>query len=1586
MTASCPECQPHADEHNRIAGQINALNRELAFRRREVDLQQQAVDLVASEIAGLEQLPQSAERDARLKFARERLEAYRAQLVRELAKVAALERQLAELGAQLAAAKGRLRTCEKACGQAGEPQQDPPPPETPPEEPWDLNIPEEIAGDADKVYEHLKQLEQTGPYQEYLANLWDLEDLDPEVGTAVQSRLDADEARTQQEINDRNRREQLEAEQFEASLKSMAGDVWAAQFAAFFTSTLFDPDTPFETAYDDNRKTLRQLQELTPEQKAALSKSALQNVTVAAERAQRLREDIAATGKQIEYGYTREARGLLGPNPDLSPAPDVPKSAALMTQDGHMGQLLQFRAGLNTIKIGDGTVTPGSLVTQSGAQSFVRLSQINQEIGTLRATGGDADRIAALEAERTTLLKIDGLAPSEGLMNARAGLIDGLADLSVDVYWAYWTWIEFQEQMRIIEFKDGVEVRTNFKGTPEQFEIEKKKYEARYLSALSQSPFLGAQVDPTGSGDSQTMWEYLTSGTRTPASDQAALTQAIDVVDQANAQVIDRFGTIVTTGPLLEAYGSPVFAPLRAQIITQLTPVYPQIAVYMGDLTGLYDANFAATEHTRVLTDVAIGFAQIGVGILIAGSIVFFPPATPALVTLEVTLTTGQVVLEGIRTYYAWQDLQRAEGAASAGAGASHLGTMPYRDLFGAQLSTFILVGTTAPISYAGSAMSLHVAAARVQAAEIAAFRALSAKDQVNFIRALPENVRGQYVSQLNRAESTAFTLAWEIEAESAKIVASVREGKLWIELLDNGQWGPVSEATRNAPAEVILDRMAPGKAFENQIRLSPDANQKLFAEEVGEDLIGPFSDKPPIHLHEDGGEGSHPAPGYYTADMSQAEIDALLAKPGPLTPTETVQKADLLLRGFGNPAEVVPGWTAPVQPTSPPPPWIANPFGIDLGPGTRGASDSSVRDVTEVIPGRIADPNRTAVLEAPDLPSETLILEPFTPPAAGLLDFPFDLNRLLQGDPLPIHIWTTNTPHSLRVRQPAPFPEMPESAVQAAREARDARQASLADSSGDTTVVGGPRVGTIIHVVPEASGAAVTGLPSPWLPFVIKMFPIGCQYTAGEPPACDTPTNVFVLQYPLSSSGTIVDALQQTPGFVYAEGDVLRGVQAADPYLTSRGSWGQPHDDQWALKQVGLPAPAAPARTGEPIVVAVIDTGVAWNHVDLAPNQLWINPREVPANGKDDDRNGYTDDIVGWNFVDRNNLPWDFNGHGTMVAGIIAAGRDNGAGIAGVNPGARIMALKAMDEWGRGNASAIAEAIVYAASSGARVINLSVGGRMLTRTEYLAIEFAWSRGALVVVAAGNEGIDLSDYGPGGLPRALTVTATDTSDRRVKESNYGPDIDLAAPGVDVLGPRAIGTDLVAAARARNYLRGENVVGGDAGYIRASGTSFAAPLVAGAASLLLAANPSLSAAQVERMLLHSARDIETPGVDHLTGYGRLDVAAALRADPAFFLDAAIARVEVANAARGPVARVIGTADAEQFAGARIEIGAGESPSAWKPVEGGPARPVRNGVLAEIPAAAFQGSGVWTLRIVASHANGRTREARYLLRLN
>ena len=145
--------------------------------------------------------------------------------------------------------------------------------------------------------------------------------------------------------------------------------------------------------------------------------------------------------------------------------------------------------------------------------------------------------------------------------------------------------------------------------------------------------------------------------------------------------------------------------------------------------------------------------------------------------------------------------------------------------------------------------------------------------------------------------------------------------------------------------------------------------------------------------------------------------------------------------------------------------------------------------------------------------------------------------------------------------------------------------------------------------------------------------------------------------------------------------------------------------EDQWALEHVGLTNDVAVSEAtssdAAPIVVGVIDTGLDWNHLDLAWENIWRNEDEIPDNGIDDDGNGFVDDIIGWNFVNRDNKPWDNDGHGTFVAGIIAATHNNSTGIDGINPNARVMVLKALNNFGRTRASYVAQAIVYGADNG---------------------------------------------------------------------------------------------------------------------------------------------------------------------------------------------------------------------------------------------------------------------------------------------
>jgi subtilisin family serine protease len=435
----------------------------------------------------------------------------------------------------------------------------------------------------------------------------------------------------------------------------------------------------------------------------------------------------------------------------------------------------------------------------------------------------------------------------------------------------------------------------------------------------------------------------------------------------------------------------------------------------------------------------------------------------------------------------------------------------------------------------------------------------------------------------------------------------------------------------------------------------------------------------------------------------------------------------------------------------------------------------------------------------------------------------------------------------------------------------------------------------------------------------------------------------------------------------------IVKGPVPNDPLATSRGAWGQDYPDQWYLKAVRwlkqdgttvLPDKASLAT------VAVIDTGVDFTHPELMGAE-WINPNP-----------GARGDRIGWNFVDGNDDVRDNSGHGTHVAGVIAAASGNGLGIAGINPWARIMALKAMDLDGTGGSIGIAQAILYAADHGARVINLSVGGRVLTRHEQSAIDYAGQKGALVVVAAGNEGDDTAKYSPAGLRNVLAVSVVGPDLKRRPFSNWGRNVAIAAPGAEILSLRARRTDVLLVLNSA-YKAGDAIVAKD--YYRITGSSFATPIVAGAASLLFSINPKLTAEQVKRMLLQSARDIDAIGTNQFSGYGLLDIEAAVKADPDFFIEAGIAGVSVAQVAGRQMVRVSGTANADRMKQAQIEIGQGDDPKQWKKVGRTIGKPTVDGVIADLPAESFRGSKQWTLRVIVTHRNGRTREGRFKLSL-
>lgn len=300
----------------------------------------------------------------------------------------------------------------------------------------------------------------------------------------------------------------------------------------------------------------------------------------------------------------------------------------------------------------------------------------------------------------------------------------------------------------------------------------------------------------------------------------------------------------------------------------------------------------------------------------------------------------------------------------------------------------------------------------------------------------------------------------------------------------------------------------------------------------------------------------------------------------------------------------------------------------------------------------------------------------------------------------------------------------------------------------------------------------------------------------------------------------------------------------------------------QWAIAdtaKASVHAPAAWSRTvGAGVVVAVIDSGVDVFHPELA-GQLWVNPKEAAGNRKDDDRNGYVDDINGANFLNNSGNVRDDAGHGTHVAGIIAAAANNGHGGVGLAPGAKIMALKVLDAGGNGSINAAVNAIYYAVNNGAKVINAS--WTMATGSPALisAMSFAASRNVVFVTAAGNErsNNDLVPSYPGNyrFTNVLTVGAVDTDGKLAEFSNYGAStVDVAAPGISILSTTP------------------------GSYEAWDGTSMATPFVAATAALIASLRPDYTAAQiVDRIKSTATRSVNLAGIIASAGY--LDAGAA-----------------------------------------------------------------------------------------------------------
>jgi len=363
---------------------------------------------------------------------------------------------------------------------------------------------------------------------------------------------------------------------------------------------------------------------------------------------------------------------------------------------------------------------------------------------------------------------------------------------------------------------------------------------------------------------------------------------------------------------------------------------------------------------------------------------------------------------------------------------------------------------------------------------------------------------------------------------------------------------------------------------------------------------------------------------------------------------------------------------------------------------------------------------------------------------------------------------------------------------------------------------------------------------------------------------------HIYVLHVPEDADIQIIIAdYAASSDVVYAEPNIIGKLCELpnDPYFSFQ--WPLNNSGQYG-GVLGCDIDALEAwdiEKGDPnIVIASVDSGVDYHHVDLADN-IWLNDDEIPDNGIDDDGNGYIDDMVGWDFCDNDSDPIDELtnpqfGHGTRCAGLHSAITNNGMGIAGVCWYCKTMVLRCYKQ-PSANALKYAQGTVYAADNGADVINIEMAFGSSSSFLEDAVNYAYGKGCFLVAAAGNHNSSSPHY-PAAYDNVTAVAATNQRDERCDEddwgpgygSNYGDWIDVAAPGNSIwtLNPN----DLYVF-----YLGG--------------GTSLAAPFVAGLAALILSKNPDLTPDEVKSLI---CENVDPYNSTEYIGTGRINAYKAL----------------------------------------------------------------------------------------------------------
>lgn len=349
--------------------------------------------------------------------------------------------------------------------------------------------------------------------------------------------------------------------------------------------------------------------------------------------------------------------------------------------------------------------------------------------------------------------------------------------------------------------------------------------------------------------------------------------------------------------------------------------------------------------------------------------------------------------------------------------------------------------------------------------------------------------------------------------------------------------------------------------------------------------------------------------------------------------------------------------------------------------------------------------------------------------------------------------------------------------------------------------------------------------------------------------------TDVYVVQLrPDLPALQLVAALEKLNYVHYAEQVPLYHLFCTpnDPLFAQQWSWQNTFAEEAFDILLGGSCNFNMANCGSEVVVAVIDNAVLLTHEDLAPN-LWVNPGETPANGLDDDGNGYADDLNGWDAADNDNNPTAppaFD-HGSHVAGIVAAATNNSTGMASVGYNSKIMAVKCSPNAGDGNSLPAAyEGVAYAIAAGANILSMSWGGGAFSQTYQDLFTLAHNQGIVCIAAAGNDAVSIPMY-PASYDHVISVGATAPNDQITYFSNYGTTIDIMAPGLDIMS--ALSTN-------------------NSAYGELSGTSMACPFVSSVAALMLCYNNALTPDEVESCIKNNATNIDAQNPEFLGQIG------------------------------------------------------------------------------------------------------------------